>query len=124
MKIQLIGTDRQTTDLAIESIRHRWPEMKALAATTATEGLGQAKQGCPDVVLLSSDVGDMRPPEAVRELRRFCRAPVLVLGHRLDPLEVVATMESGADDYVEMPCDFRDMTTRLWVLLRRQGPGA
>jgi two-component system KDP operon response regulator KdpE len=58
---------------------------------------------------------------AIRELRYFTNAPLLVLGYRGNEMEVVTSLESGADDYVRMPCDLTELMVRVWVLLRRAG---
>ena len=56
-------------------------------------------------------------------MRNFSNVPLLVLGRQGDEMEVVASLEMGADDYVRLPCDLTELTTRIWALLRRVGAG-
>lgn len=34
-------------------------------------------------------------------------------------MEAVTSLESGADDYMRLPCDLTELTVRLWALMRR-----
>jgi DNA-binding response OmpR family regulator len=36
-------------------------------------------------------------------------------------MEVVTSLELGADDYVRLPCDLTEIMVRIWALLRRAG---
>ena len=36
-------------------------------------------------------------------------------------MEVVTSLEVGADDYVRLPCDLTEIMVRIWALLRRVG---
>lgn len=48
--------------------------------------------------------------------------PILVLTARSDDIDVVASLESGADDYVTKPVSFRVLDARIKAVLRRAGP--
>ena len=39
-------------------------------------------------------------------------------------MEAVTSLELGADDYVRLPCDLTELTTRIWALMRRAGTTA
>ena len=39
-------------------------------------------------------------------------------------MEAVTSLELGADDYVRLPCDLTELTTRIWALMRRAGTAA
>jgi DNA-binding response OmpR family regulator len=75
----------------------------------------------PDVVLLHPDFNDLTLAKAIQELRRFTNVPLLVLGREGDEMEVVTSLELGADDYVRLPCDLTEIMVRIWALLRRVG---
>ena len=59
--------------------------------------------------------------KVLQELRRFSNVQLLVLGHQPDEMEVVTSLETGADDYVRLPCELTELMVRIWVLLRRAG---
>ncbi len=103
------------------SVRLRWPDSVPAVAGTATEGLELVERLVPDVVILRPDFTDMSLSKAIQELRGFSNVPLIVLGSQGDEMEVVTALETGADDYVRLPCDLTEMTTRVWALLRRVG---
>jgi DNA-binding response OmpR family regulator len=65
----------------------------------------------PDIVL----------SQVVPELRAFSNAPLLVMGQRLKEPELVACLESGVDDYVQLPCSPPVLMIRIYALLRLTG---
>ena len=121
MKAVFIGVDLRTAEIAALAVRLRWPDVTLPVATTAGEGLELVERESPDVVLLHPDFTDMTLGGAIQELRRFTTVPILVLGHQGDEMEVVTSLERGADDYVRLPCDLPEIMVRVWALLRRGG---
>lgn len=121
MKVVFIGANRRTGDIASLSVRVRWPDAKWHQAATATEGLELVEQEWPDVVLLHPDFTDLSLITAIRDLRGFSNVPLLVLGFEGDEMEAISSLETGADDYVRLPCDLTELTTRIWALMRRSG---
>ena len=121
MKVIFIGDDKRTADIASLSIRLRWPDATLSHATTATEGLELVERDWPDLVLLHPDFSDTSLTSAIHELRGFSNVPLLVMGHQGDEMEAISSLEQGADDYVRLPCDLTELTTRIWALLRRAG---
>jgi two-component system KDP operon response regulator KdpE len=121
MKVVFIGADTKTAEIASLSVRLRWPDSTVLQATTAAQGLELVEQEWPSVVLLHPDFTDMSPTRAIQGLRGFSNVPLLVLGQVGDKMEVISSLETGADDYVRLPCDLTELTTRVWALLRRSG---
>ena len=99
----------------------RWPDVTPLVATTAAAGLEMVELESPDVVLMHPDFTDMTLGNTIQELRRFTNVPLLVLGLEGDEMEVVTSLELGADDYVRLPCDLTEIMVRIWALLRRVG---
>jgi DNA-binding response OmpR family regulator len=124
LKAVYIGADARTAEIALLAMRLRWPEVTPLVAATAGEGLELVEQESPDLVLLCPDFRDLTMSVTIQELRRSTNAPLLVLGYRGDDMEVVASLESGADDYVRIPCDLTELVVRIWALPRRAGAPA
>jgi DNA-binding response OmpR family regulator len=121
MKAVYIGSEGRTAEVATLAVHLRWPDVAPLMARTAEEGLELVERETPDVVLLHPDFTDLTLGKAIQELRRFTNVPVLVLGRDGDDMEVVTSLELGADDYVRMPCDLTEIMVRIWALLRRVG---
>ncbi|MBM3941945.1 MAG: response regulator transcription factor [SAR202 cluster bacterium] len=121
MKVVFIGVDPRISEMALMSVRLRWPDTMPLVSSTASEGLELVERVAPDVVILHPDFTDMSLAQSIHELRRFSNVPLMVLGRQGDEMEVVTSLESGADDYIRLPCDLTEMTTRMWALIRRVG---
>ena len=92
-----------------------------MVATTAAVGLEMVELESPDVVLIHPGFTDMTLGNTIQELRRFTNVPLLVLGLEGDAMEVVISLESGADDYLRPPFDLTGIMLRIWALLRRVG---
>jgi DNA-binding response OmpR family regulator len=123
MQVLFIGANPRTAEIATLSVRLRWPEVTPLLAATATDGLRLAGQASPDLVLLHPDFRDMSLPEALTQLRGVSNAPLLILGHEGDEIEVVTALQLGADDYIRLPCNLTEIVARIWAMLRRSGNG-
>ncbi len=90
-------------------------------AETAEEGMNQAAQRKPDVILLDLGLPDMDGQTALRRLREWCTVPVLVVSVRSDTDEKVKALNSGADDYITKPFDVPELLARLQAIQRRAG---
>ena len=121
MRAVFIGATTRTRDIASLGVRLRWPDVSIEVATTATSGLAAVQQDPPDVVLLHPDFTDMGIASAIQQIRHITNVPLMVIGHQGDAMEAVTSLESGADDYVRLPCDLTELTARIWALLRRAG---
>ena len=121
MKAVFIGGDVRTCEVATLAMRLRWPDVAPVIAATAGEGLEAVERESPDVVLLHPDFSDLTLAKTIQEMRRFTNVPLLVLGREGDEMEVVTSLELGADDYVRLPCDLTEIMVRIWALLRRVG---
>lgn len=57
--------------------------------------------------------------DALRELRKHNRTPVLMLTARGDDVDRIVGLEMGADDYLPKPCNPRELVARIRAILRR-----
>lgn len=60
--------------------------------------------------------------EVLKQLRKKCQTPVLMLTARGDTIDRVIGLEIGADDYLPKPCDPRELVARIRAVLRRATP--
>ncbi|KGN32962.1 XRE family transcriptional regulator [Knoellia sinensis KCTC 19936] len=91
-------------------------------AETAAEGLAALTASSPDVVLLDVMLPDEDGFSVCREIRARSHVPVIMVTARTDSHDVVAGLESGADDYVSKPLMAKELSARIRALLRRAGP--
>jgi DNA-binding response OmpR family regulator len=85
-------------------------------------GLHAAGELRPDLVLLDLGLPDLDGLVVCRELKATIPSAVLVaLTARRDQLDVVAGLESGADDYLTKPFGLVELLARIRAHLRRYG---
>jgi two-component system KDP operon response regulator KdpE len=90
-------------------------------ARSGRAALAAAAQHPPALVVLDLDLPDARGVEVIRSLRRWSRAPIIVLSGRTRTRDTVEALDAGADDYVIRPFDMDELMARLRALARRAG---
>jgi two-component system, OmpR family, KDP operon response regulator KdpE len=87
-------------------------------ASTGADGLTEAANSRPDVVVVERDLPDMDGIDVVRRLREWTSVPVVVLSARDHEGDKVAALDAGADDYVTRPFGIDEFLARIRVALR------
>lgn len=88
-------------------------------AATAGEGVRQARDGKPDLILLDVDLPDMDGREACRRMREDgVTTPVIMLTAADTDDDTVMGLDSGANDYVTKPYKFAVLLARIRAQLR------
>ncbi|MEA4943172.1 MAG: response regulator transcription factor [Propionicimonas sp.] len=103
--------------LALTSLGHR----VHLAADGAS-GLVQLTARRFDVMLLDVMMPGIDGFETARRVRAGSLLPIIMLTARSDPVDIVAGLERGADDYVTKPVEPRVLDARIKAVLRRAVP--
>jgi two-component system KDP operon response regulator KdpE len=91
-------------------------------AATGQDGIAQAAQRRPDVVLLDLGLPDLDGVEVLKRLREWSRVPVLILSVRDREDDKVAALDAGADDYVTKPFATGELLARVRAALRHLQP--
>jgi len=91
-------------------------------ATTRADGIAQAAQRRPDVVLLDLGLPDLEGLEVLKRLREWSRVPVIILSVRDREDDKVVALDAGADDYVTKPFNSAELLARLRAVLRHTQP--
>jgi two-component system KDP operon response regulator KdpE len=91
-----------------------------LRADDGAAGLKMIAQGSPDAVVLDLGLPDMDGKDLLRAARAFYDGPVIVLSAREREAEKIATLDLGADDYVQKPFGVGEFLARLRVALRHR----
>lgn len=105
---------------------------KALTSALEVEGYAVTREedGARAVELFASDrfdlvIVDVMLPtidgfEVCRRIRKSSSVPIIVVTARIDTVDAVVGLESGADDYVRKPFDITELKARIRALLRRK----
>ena len=86
-------------------------------AATGKDGMLQAAQRRPDVILLDLGLPDLEGVEVLKRLREWSRVPVIILSVRDREDDKVAALDAGADDYVTKPFNSAELLARLRAAL-------
>jgi two-component system KDP operon response regulator KdpE len=91
---------------------------KVVAVESGEEGLSQAAQNVPDIVITDLGLPDMDGLEVVSRLREWTDLPIIVLSAREKEKDKVEALDKGADDYLTKPFGLNVLLARLRVSLR------
>ncbi len=100
-------------------INLRARQYEVLTARTGREALALAASRPPDAIILDLGLPDIDGTEVIVELRRWCKAPIIVLSGRTSPGDKIGALDVGADDYVTKPFAMAELLARLRAALRR-----
>jgi two-component system response regulator CpxR len=84
----------------------------------AARGLGPAADAYR-LVLLDAAMAGVDAPQAVRAFRGHSTLPIVVISLLTRAADPIATLDSGADDYVGGPLDPEEVAARVRAVLRR-----
>lgn len=91
---------------------------QVIDAATGQDGLVQAAQYRPNVILLDLGLPDVDGVSVLKRLREWSRVPIIILSVQDRDAEKAAALDAGADDYVTKPFGSAELLARLRVALR------
>ncbi|MET0902150.1 MAG: response regulator [Acidimicrobiales bacterium] len=91
-------------------------------ALTGRDGLRQAADRHPDLVIVDLGLPDLDGVEVVAGLRGWTSVPIIVLSVRDGEADKVAALDAGADDYVTKPFGMNELLARMRAAMRRNVP--
>ena len=92
---------------------------RVLTAATGTQAVDLAATQPPDLLVLDLWLPDLDGVEVVRRLRGWLDVPILILSGDADEERKVSALDSGADDFLQKPFGFSELSARLRALKRR-----
>ncbi len=95
---------------------------RVVDAATGEEGILQAAQSRPDVILLDLGLPDVDGLTVLKRLREWTKVPVLILSVRDSEDDKIKALDNGADDYVTKPFNSGELLARLRAALRHVQP--
>jgi two-component system response regulator MtrA len=78
-------------------------EYEVESAVTGQDGLSRIERHPPDLVILDVNLPDISGFDLLRQLRSRSNVCVLMLTARTDARDLVAGLDTGADDYLSKP---------------------
>jgi DNA-binding response OmpR family regulator len=117
-RIVLIEDDVEIRRLAADALSEQGHDVESV--DRALEGLELTVKGSPDLVVLDLGLPDIDGRELLRMIRAVSQVPVIVITARGADKTVVATLDSGADDYLVKPFSMQQLEARVRAVLRRR----
>jgi len=92
---------------------------EVITADSGKEGLRQAYEARPDVIVLDIMMPEMDGWLVCQRLRHMCDTPIIMLTAKTSQADVLKGFSLGADDYLTKPCSFDELKARILTVLRR-----
>ncbi len=119
MRILLVEDSRDLSEALIERFRGEGHAIDLESDGAEAESL--LRHASFDVVILDINLPSMNGYDVLRAMRaRGDRTPVLVLTARSEIDDRIVGLDTGADDYMVKPFDFREISARCRALVRRR----
>jgi two-component system, OmpR family, KDP operon response regulator KdpE len=116
-RVLIIDKDPQTVRVLRVTLRRQGYQTEA--AASGRSALAGAARRPPGLVLLDLYPPDMTGVEVIQSMRRWSRAPIVVLSGRTRTRDTVAALDAGADDFIAKPFDMEELLARVRALSRR-----
>lgn len=116
-RILVVEDDARIAQLLVDYLRNDGHQAQALA--DGELALSEIRHAPPDLLILDLMLPGLDGVSLCREVRKFSAMPILILTARVDELDRLLGLNSGADDYVCKPFSPREVMARVKALLRR-----
>jgi DNA-binding response OmpR family regulator len=119
MKVLVIEDVDEVAESIKLCISIRWPECTIVSIPDGKTGLRLLKSESPNLIILDLELKDGTGIDVLREIRRICDVPVLILSVKTDEMSRIRGLELGADDYIVKPFSRAELPARIHAVLRR-----
>lgn len=109
-------------DVKIAALLSDYVEAAGWRATVIGDGrsaVESARTYPPDLIVLDLMLPELDGIEVCRQVRQFSQAPIIMVTARIDEIDRLLGLETGADDYVCKPFSPREVVARIRAHLRR-----
>jgi two-component system response regulator BaeR len=84
------------------------------------QALAQVRRAMPDVIVLDLALPGLDGMALCREIRAFSDVPIVMATARVEEIDRLLGLDTGADDYLCKPFSPRELVARLKAILRRR----
>jgi DNA-binding response OmpR family regulator len=102
-------------------------EREGFEVATAGDGeqaIALAREFAPDVIVLDLMLPGIDGIEACRQIRAFSDAYIVMLTARVEEIDRIVGLSTGADDYITKPFSPGELMARVRAMLRRPRTGS
>ena len=90
------------------------------SAASVAEAIKRIASDAPDVVVLDLGLPDGDGKDVIRQVRAWSDVPIIVLSARDREAEKIASLDLGADDYVNKPFGVGELLARIRTAVRHR----
>jgi two-component system response regulator BaeR len=116
-RVLVVEDDRKISDLLMNYLRAGGFEAEAVY--DGRDALRMIQERAPDTVILDWMLPGLDGIGVCQAVRAFSEVPILMLTARIDEVDRLLGLGTGADDYVCKPFSPREVIARVRALLRR-----
>jgi DNA-binding response OmpR family regulator len=111
-------------EFRIRQIIRKYAEFEGYEVDEATDGM-QAIEICRrerfDLIIMDVMMPELDGFSACREIRKFCKTPIIMLSARGEEYDKIHGFELGSDDYVVKPFSPKELMMRVAAVIKRSG---
>lgn len=89
------------------------------SAHNGTDGLAMGLHENYNLILLDLMLPEKSGEEIIKELRKACETPIIILSAKGEIHDRIELLRLGADDYITKPFDIDEVLLRIQAVLRR-----
>lgn len=93
-------------------------DYRVIEANNSEEGVKKISSEKPDIILLDLGLPDKNGLVTIREIREWCKLPIIVLTVQDNDSDKIEALDGGADDYITKPFSVPELLVRTRVALR------
>lgn len=123
MSVLLVVDD----ELDIRELIAKYAKFSGYEVVEAENGFNaieKAKATSPDVIVMDVMMPGLDGFGAVKEIKKFSSAPIIMLSARGEEYDKLYGFELGVDDYVTKPFSPRELMARIGVVIKRNEAAA
>jgi two-component system KDP operon response regulator KdpE len=95
---------------------------KVFEAENAKQGIMEAANCRPSLILLDLGLPDEDGLILLKKIREFLDIPIIIISVRNSEKDIIAALDSKADDYITKPFNTGELLARIRVALRHSQP--